>query len=295
MTRPPLYTYVPDWPSTLAIAPAIPLATNDVDGALIAELDPGKGGKALIEPITAFKRELDRRLNAQVPDEAPEDLWLRSHGFVKKPSGRGVGGLTFIRWLFGPFWQSSLEGDLCRVPAWACVGWNRKQRPALPAAEAADVARDLDEQTRRNVDERSIGHWLAPFPLVLMGEGQNRVDLYEEHGLPLMTQLRIASIAPAASLRLQRVFGCKDLAALHCDDARFWLHGQATALLPFPALAVPVLEAYGVRWTAGRYLLTPRARALRDAAEHPSNDPTSGLDRWRPRAWRSMFLSQCYV
>jgi hypothetical protein len=291
----PLHTYVPDWPPELSIVPAQPLAAVDRDGEVIAELDPGRGGKALVEPLSTFKRALDRRLNARARPGAAADSWLLGHGFVKEPSGRGVSGNTFINWLFGPFWRPSQETDLCRVPAWACIGWNRRQRPALAAEAALAVARELDDQTRRGDTERAIGHWFAPFPLVLMGEGQHRVDLYGAHGLPLLVQLRIATLAPAASLRLQRVLGCDDLLALHCLEPRFCGRGESTALLPFPALTVPLLEAYGVRWARGRHVVTPCSRALRDAGEHPSNDPTRGWRRWRPRVWRQLLLSQCYV
>lgn len=291
----PLHAYIPAWPPELSIAPAQPLAAVDVDGAVIAELDPGRGGKTLVEPLSTFKRALDRRLNARAQPGAPADPWLQKHGFEKVPSGRGVSGNSFISWFFGPFWRAGLATELCRVPAWSCIGWNRRQRPALPPDEAFAVARELDNQTRRGGTERAIGHWFAPFPLVLMGEGQHRVDLYGAQALPLLVQLRIATIARAASLRLQRVLGCDDLLALHCSESRFCGRAESTALLPFPALAVPLLEAYGVRWAGGRHLLTPRSRPLRDAAEHPWNDPTRGWRRWRPRVWRQLLLSQSYV
>lgn len=296
MDQQPLYTYVPDWPDSLRIVPARPLAASDGAEGLIAELDPGKGGASLVQPITAFKRELDARLIEWAHGSEPADNWLRSRGFTKRPSGRGVDSEAFIRWFFGPFWRSSLESDLCRVTAWACVGWNRHQRASMPADDALRLARQLDDHTRGDDSQRAIGHWFEPFPLVLMGEGKNRVDLYREHDLPLLVQLRIAALAPAASLMLKPVLGCDNLVALECLDASFWRDGERIALLPFPDLAVPLLRAYGVQWARGRHVLTPRSRALHGAGRKPWLDGDLWrLRAWRPSSWRQALLSQAYV
>jgi hypothetical protein len=214
---------------------------------------------------------------------------------VKKPAGTGIGTEQFARWIFGRFWYRNHETELCEVPAWACIGWNRRQRARVSPDAAAAIAQDLNQQTLYRGHQRATGTWFAPFPLVLIGEGKHRVDLFAEHDLHLLIRLTRSTLAPPTSLRLKRVLGCDDVVALECGDSSFCGGSHRCELLPLPDLAVPLLEAYGVRWAAGRHLLTPRDRALRHAADHPNNDPTRGIERWRPRSWRSMLLSQAYV
>lgn len=293
----PLREYLPAWPAGLGITPARPLPALDVDGAHIAELEPGLGGRALVEPITDFKRELDRRLVFAAGRDAPPDPWLLDRGFIKEPSGKGVCGRNLLRWLFGPFvLDDQVGGELCRVPAWMCIGWNRYQRPPLPRQEGLEVAEWLDQHTRTKDREQAIGFWVEPFPLVVMSEGQNRIDLFHALDQPVLVRLRRARMVSPSLLQMQRVVGCDDMVALSWRPRNWWrARGANTALLPFPALSVPALEAYGVRWSRVPYVLTPQAAALRGAGEHPWNHPTTGVHRWRPSSWRPMLLSQGYV
>lgn len=253
--------------------------------------------RALIEPITKFKSEVDRRL-VKSAQTRTLDPWLVEHGFVNLPTGRGVPGATMLRWLLGPTFldrdAASLEPEVAVAPAWMCLGWNRKQRPRLSPGAATRLAEFLAQDTRSGGREKAIGYWIRPFSLVLMAEGQNRIDVHAEHDLAVVMQLRQRHMPHADRLQLQAVFGTKSLVALHLS------HGvdgglTLTSLLPFPALSLPVFEAYGVRWRAGHHVVTPRSAALRHASGYTSNQAHRGWKRWFPSSWKSMILGDGYV
>ena len=269
------------------------ISMNSSRNGVFTALESAAGWREIVEPITSFKSILDQALNAdhlqKEVDYKRENLesWRKQLGFEKVPSGRGVGGKTMINWILGSYWRFGSSSQLCHVPAWMCIGWNRKQRVAVSQTEATKIISQLDSDTINGVGEYATGDWFAPFPFVLMGEGQNRVDLHRDHNLPLLIRLRSATLAPATALRMQRVLGCDDLLALKCNDE--------TAILPFPELATPFLAAYGVPFTSGRFVLTPRHSALREYGRTPGDIDLSWLEKMNPGNWRKVILSQAYV
>lgn len=270
---------------------------NGVSTGLDAETDWQK----IVEPITAFKSMLDCALNADhrsiEEDSKMEYLesWRKQHGFEKAPSGRGVGGRTMIHWILGPYWRFGSSFQLCHVPAWMCIGWNRKQRAPISQSDATKIISTLDSDTIKGVDECATGEWFAPLPFVCMGEGQNRVDLHRVHNLPLLIRLRTANLAPAATLQMQRVLGRDDLLALKCLDKNFHHPSGEAAILPFPDLARPLLTAYGVPFISGRFVLTPLHSELRQYGRTLGDIDLSWFGKMNPENWRKMMLSQAYV
>lgn len=232
--------------------------------ACASTLDFDPAGQALIAPITALKRRLDRVLNSKAWHDglvsADDVQWARDQGFAlpKKPSGTGIEPQHFIKWIVGPYWfNKHLSAyQLTLFPSWAAVGWNRRLHKSDSPEHAQRKRRELDQDTidSENGREAAYSSWIAPLPLVVCGEGKHRAELYADYFPDMLTNLGVEALPDASTLLIRRIARAPRLAVLQHtrpDSKREY------ALLPFPDLSIPLLASIGVRTDASTWLPLP--------------------------------------
>jgi len=267
-------------------------------------LDPGAGWQEVVTEISDFKRKLDHEWNAQKnqrnrPTFNAPSSWLSKQGIVKGSGKDGIAAVNIANWIFGNFWRDRIDYQLCEVPAWMCLNWDRKQYSPLGREEYLKASKYLDEITRTGVmegnTEPAIGQWLAPLPLVVIRSGNHRVELYNDQGESVLIRLRTSELAPAKSLTVSPVFHCPDLLALTCSDSSFWRNENHTVYLPIRDLAWPILLEYGAHFSCRPAILTPRNKVFRGYRDEKHYDGLSWREEWCPRNWRRMLIAQTYV
>ena len=251
--------------------------------------------QAVIEPVVLFKDALDRVQNAAQVQEADCNL-IQRHGLtvneVRSSSFRpAVLPTQFAELILGPF-CGPVERAKVRacVPAWAALGWVRKKAhldaPPLVANAARTLLASMYRETRRSRFAGTASCY-GGIPLFICSDGKSRGAFHRTHGFRQMIRVRAGEFPDAAALRVQRVAFHPKLIALH------WQHGtkKETALLPFPALSLPILESYGVRLSEELWLgmLLPYSRIRVRGWQMPVAMISGFANLLRPdRFWRGV-------
>lgn len=279
------------------------VATTERLGAdrAVHRLEAGAAWRPLIEAITQLKVRLDRVLNraAWLAGEVTADdiAWAAALGFecTEAPSGTGINPEAFLVWIVGPF-RARGEAPrssprLSRIPPWAAVGWQRRRHQAVDAVDAHARRAAIDADTIAQAD--GTGRWLRPLPLVICGEGKHRAQLHAQFFDDLLVNLEATDLPRPGDLRLRRVLGAPQLLALQCRGEDGW----DTALLPFPALSLPLFAALGVAprgwWIAAPW--SPALRTLLNRLRRKGPCPTPFALALRPARLRPALLEAFYV
>lgn len=194
----------------------------------------------IIRSIVEFKDAIDRSalLEEEMLTLAERELLAQndfvpanSKNFDRSPEG-------FRKLIMGPFEfkKTDLKRTCLVVPDWSVLGYLRRPQYINRLHDAASIIKnDVDR-----LNDAFISCY-GGIPLFFAGEGKNRASLHREAGLSYLASIVMHGYPAARSLSFQRVAGCKNLVALHAKR-RF---SKATALLPFPAISIPLLRAYG--------------------------------------------------
>lgn len=166
------------------------------------------------------------------------------------------------RWLHACY-EVEQQNALIEVDPWLVAGGLRKQSwiSMLPST-FLDFADALDRATfDKDSSVGSFTHWLKPFPLLWAGEGKNRVESYQETERQLLTNVEVCRFLPSQSLRLYKsaindtVWLVRYVGELSSEwTSRMDRYGEPSTpmqVLPFPDLAVPLLQRYGVKIDRG--------------------------------------------
>jgi hypothetical protein len=276
------------------------VATTERLGAdrIVHRLEAGDAWRPLIEAITQFKLRLDRVLNRAAwlaGAVAGDDIaWAAALGFECSEAPSGINPEAFLALIVGPFrarCEPRFSPRLSRIPPWAAVGWQRRRHQAFDAADARARRAAIDAETIAHGD--GSGRWLRPLPLVICGEGKHRTQLHAQFFDDLLANLEATDLPRPGALRLRRVLGAPQLLALQCRGEAGW----ETALLPFPALSLPLFAALGVVprgwWIAAPW--SPPLRTIVNRMRRMAPFPTRfALAMW-PARLHTALLEASYV
>ncbi len=176
---------------------------------------------------------------------------LSPHVFVL-----GTLGMGKRRWMYCSTRELVEEAGTKEVDPWLVVGATRKPEWFDPPQEFDVFASRLDQETLAgNPLVMSTTEWIKPFPLLIAGEGKNRVETYQKEGRPLITHVTVREFVPASTLRLYRSIWNSSVWLLRVvgEEANWWSEGlePGYSVLPFPDVGVPLLQAYGVQVDRG--------------------------------------------
>lgn len=211
--------------------------------------------RVVVEPITLLKDAVDRVRDAEGHEIAiriDDRARLAAHNInadeLRKFDKEGAGVLTepisFVQLIMGPF-IGTYESKIwqVRAPSWSVLGWQFKHLNKSLSQEASP--REYMEKVIEASPVKATASCFGGIPLFISGEGKNRCSFHHQHELSQLVGIRLGPYPDARVLRLQSVAFVSDFVALHC-----YQNGQKiTALLPFPKLSIPLLEAHGVQKT----------------------------------------------
>lgn len=156
----------------------------------------------------------------------------------------------------------SQNRQLVGVNPWLVAGGFRKKKWFhMDHHEFQSFVPTLDADTKIGKRESgSFTNWLKPLPLLWASEGKNRIQLYQDTNTDLFTSAGVCKFIPANSLRLYKSVVNSNVWLLRYVGGidQSWdgrIHRLASkdgqeierVVLPFPEVAVPLLQHYGVK------------------------------------------------
>lgn len=178
------------------------------------------------------------------------------HVYALSPDWFVFGVLGVQKWLHATY--QGEEKFLTAVDPWiVCGGLRKLSWLACTKSELQAMAPLLDADTR--VGGTRLGStttWLDPLPVLFAKEGKNRIHMYQNFGMELLTTAERGKFLPSKALRLYRspwnsdVWALRYVGGLDSEwEARMQHRVRRigdVAVLPFPKVGVPLLTAHGV-------------------------------------------------
>ncbi len=176
---------------------------------------------------------------------------LSPHVFVL-----GTLGMGKRQWMYRSTRELADAEGIRKVDPWVVAGATRKPAWFETPDEFEVFASRLDQATLDGEPlVRSTTEWIKPFPLLIAGEGKNRVETYQKVQRPLVTHVTVREFVPAKTLRLYRSIWNSSVWLLRVvgDEPTWWSENlePGYSVLPFPEVGVPLLQAYGVEVDRG--------------------------------------------
>ncbi|QXW20201.1 hypothetical protein KXJ72_18030 (plasmid) [Comamonas aquatica] len=159
----------------------------------------------------------------------------------------GLLGLQDWRWKATVGMTES--GIVRSIPPSCVIGSSRKAkwRRGFSEQEFRQIAVELNAAAEaKDTGQGAVYSHLVGFPIVIAGEGKNRVREYQRHNIDIVAQLSTWAMPAPAFLRLCKSPLNSDVCLIRVLPNASVPEGLGT--LPFPEFGVPLLERYGVEW-----------------------------------------------
>lgn len=140
-------------------------------------------------------------------------------------------------------------GTVRSIPASCVIGSSRKAkwRRGFTEPVFSKIASELNAAgAAKDTGQGAVYSHLSGFPIVIAGEGKNRVREYQRHSIDIVAQLSTWAMPAPAFLRLCKSPLNSDVCLIRVLPNAYVPEGLGT--LPFPEFGVPLLERYGVEW-----------------------------------------------
>lgn len=164
------------------------------------------------------------------------------------------------------------SGNLVRsINPWCVIGSTRKRQwlKGIDKERFLGWAATMNAASQaQDTGQGAVCDHLKGFPILIAGEGKNRVREFQKHNIELVAQVHTWTLPEAQYLRLYRspinrtICLIRVLPNPEIDTDRGPVP-EGLGVLPFPEFGVELLENYGVQWDRGwgrKYWRTVKAQ-----------------------------------